>query len=80
MRKTSYSPLTRAEKAAIRRLKTLEATWPDSLWLFSDGNGLNVMKTDDRGERVYREMSRDSAVDPDYLVLTLDIDAEGGDW
>ena len=69
--------LTKDEKKVIKVLKDLEDNWPESLWLFSAGGGLNIMKKDEENRRAYLTSGE---VDPDYIVLTIDIENDGGDW
>jgi hypothetical protein len=77
MNKLLYS-LTKEEKAAISKLKKLAQIWPESLWLFSNGT-LYVMKTNGIGEKE-RAMTQYGGVDPKYIVDTIDIPNDGGDW
>ena len=75
-------PLTAEEKRAIASLKRLAKRWPKSLWLFSNGVSLNVMKTNRKGDQVFGAPSGDrNAVDPRYKVAVLSgIQSDGGDW
>jgi len=68
---------TKEEAAAIRSLKRIAKKWPDTLWLFSANGTLCVMKKNDLGERA---MLSTDGVDPDYLVDSVDIPNDGGDW
>lgn len=68
--------LTRQERNAIRTLKRLETTWPQSLWLFSASGSLHVMKKDANGK-----IPMDGeGISPEFVVATLDIENDGGDW
>ncbi len=73
---------TKAEARAINLLKKAARHWPDSLWLFANGHSLYVMQKRD-GKRAMlhgRYIHREGGVDPDYVVATLDIENDGGDW
>ena len=70
--------LNKDEKAAIDTLKRLSKRWPKSLWLFSASGTLCVMRKDMEGRRV--ELPSHGGVDPDYLVTTVKIENDGGDW
>ncbi len=70
--------LTKQEQSAIDRLKRLAKKWPASLWLFSASGTLCVMKAGENGEQVHRE--DDFGIDPAYLVATVNIMNDGGDW
>ena len=72
--------LTAAEVKAIKALKRVAQTWPKSLWLFSASGSLCVMKKKD-GERVMCSDNRGGqAVDSAYVVDTINILNDGGDW
>lgn len=69
--------LTDAEKSAIRSLKRLSKKWPDTLWLFSASGSLAVMRCDDNGDHAHVS---GGSLDPAYLLETIDIPNDGGDW
>jgi hypothetical protein len=69
--------LTREEKNAIQTLKRLAKRWPASLWLFSGNGELNVMRYTEDGDRGRRW---EGSIDPEYIVATIKIDNDGGDW
>lgn len=69
--------LTEKEKQAIKRLKELAETWPDSLWLFADGHTLSVMRKH-IGAKMVTHFG--GGYDPDFVVAEIDIDNDGGDW
>lgn len=76
--------LTPEEIKAIAALKRVAKIWPESLWLFSASSTLNVMKKRD-GEHIMKlgtSTSRSSSggVDPDYIIDTINIESDGGDW
>jgi hypothetical protein len=77
---SKYIPLTNEENKAIRALKKLEAIWPRSLWLFSASGSLCVMKKNADGEQAFRETARGDGVDQAFIVATIDIENDGGDW
>ena len=64
------------EKKAVAALKRLAARWPKTLWLFTNGT-LYVVKTKD-GKRVMTE--RGCAVDEKFIVTSVDIPSDGGDF
>jgi len=68
---------TMTEEQAIRALKKLAKRWPSSLWLFSAGGTLTVMRTGIDGQMF---VSSHGGVDPDYTVTTIDIPNDGGEW
>jgi len=68
--------LTKEEEKAIKSLQRVAAKWPNSLWLFSASGSLMVMKNKDGGAA----KTNSGGVDPDYIVGTIDIDNDGGDW
>ena len=76
--------LSKEEKSAINRLKSLAKVWPDSLWLFSASGSLCVMKKDKNGNKAYLPMSdledNGGGVDDEYTITTIDIENDGGDW
>jgi len=72
--------LTPEEEKAIRMLKKLEKQWPKSLWLFSASGSLNVMRCDENGEQVMQPNADGGGVDQNYVITTIDIPNDGGDW
>jgi hypothetical protein len=70
-------PLTAEEKNAIRTLKALANRWPASLWLFSAGGTLHVMRNNREGRRVVDESG---SMDRDASITTVNIPNDGGDW
>lgn len=69
--------ITKEEESAIKALKKLARKWPKSLWLWSGSGTLWIMKCKPdgtRGETLF------GAVDPDYIVDSVDITNDGGDW
>ena len=70
--------LTKEEKNAINTLKRLEKRWPDSLWLFSANGTLCVMRHGKNGEQVHTGTGE--GVDSEYIITTINIHNDGGDW
>jgi len=70
--------LTPEEKRAIRTLKVLEKIWPKTLWLFSNGMSISIMRTNERGE--HATLSERGGMDQEYIVDSVDINNDGGDW
>lgn len=64
------------ENEVIKMLKRLEEKWPNSLWIFATGEELNILRTVD-GKRVYKD---DGSVDESYIVDSVNIPSDGGDW
>ncbi len=72
--------LTEEEKKAIRALKRVAKIWPDSLWLFSGAGTLCVMRKGENNDRVILSGTFQGGFDSDYVIATIDIDNDGGDW
>ena len=68
---------TPEEAKAIKEFKALAKRWPKSLWLFSASGGLHVMHKDADGTHAHLP---NCGIDPAYIVDTIDIDNDGGDW
>jgi hypothetical protein len=64
------------EAKAVTALKRLADEWPESLWIFTNGQRLYVMRNVD-GKRV---MNKSGGVDPDHTVAAINIPSDGGDW
>ena len=69
--------LAHEEKRAIAALKRVAKKWPGSLWLYSASGTLNVMKKKEDGERAITSIG---GVNSDYIVTSIDISNDGGDW
>ena len=69
--------LTPEEQRAIDSLKRLAKRWPASLWLFSNGMQIYIMKKDDKGNH---SITPEGGIDSAYVVDSVQIDADGGDW
>jgi len=65
------------EKTAIKRLNELANGWPRGLWIYSADGRLYVMRCGKDGEQV---MNGWGGVDQDYVVDTISIPSDGGDW
>jgi hypothetical protein len=70
--------LTKEEEKAISALKRVEKIWPESLWLFSGSGTLWVMKTKPGDGHVH--LKGGGGIDPQYIVTSIDISNDGGDW
>lgn len=68
---------TDAERDAIRALRRLAKTWPKSLWLFSASGSLCVMRARQDGNHY---TTQDGGIDPDFVLATINIPNDGGDW
>lgn len=68
---------TAQETKAIAGLKTLAKRWPKSLWLFSASGTLCVMQRGPDGERAHTSAG---GVDEAYVLATINIPNDGGDW
>lgn len=69
--------ITKKEESAVNALRKVAKKWPKSLWLFSASGTLCVMKY--KSDRT-RGITRFGGVDQDYIVDTIDIANDGGDW
>ena len=69
--------LTPEERRAISSLKRLAKRWPKSLWLFSAGGSLHVMRRGPDGDFA---KTSNGGNDPDYELDTIYIPNDGGDW
>jgi len=76
--------LTKDEEKAVKALKRLATKWPKSLWLFSASGTLTVMKKNNDGEKAIvpgrAGRNGEGAFDPDYIVDSIKIENDGGDW
>ena len=73
--------LTQEEKRAIKALERLEEIWPDSLWLYSAGGTLWVMKKDqDEIGHFYPAYNKFDSVDSDYAIKLININNGGNGW
>lgn len=68
---------TAAEKAAISELRAIARRWPKTLWLFSASGTLCVMRRDPGGDPHHLQ---NGSVDPAYVLATIAIPNDGGDW
>lgn len=68
---------TLEEMKAIRSLRRLAKRWPKSLWLFSASGSLCVMRALPDGGSAHVS---GSGVDPTFVLDTIDIPNDGGDW
>lgn len=69
--------LTKAEELAIELLNKAARHWPESLWIFAADNQLHVMKKDASGKIA---MKSDGGVDQGFVLESINIEADGGDW
>lgn len=78
------APLTKPEQLAITSLHRLAKHWPKSLWLYSAGGSLCVMKKADGHRAIIPGTaganSPGGGMDPEFVVGTADIENDGGDW
>ena len=65
------------ERRAIRSLQRLARRWPHSLWIWCADGRLYVMR---KGADGGHAMLRTDGVDPAYVLGTVAIEADGGDW
>jgi hypothetical protein len=68
--------LTAEERRAIASLKRLAKRWPPSLWIFCGSGSVCVMRTAEDGSKAHKG----EGVDPAYLVDSVQIPNDGGDW
>ena len=69
--------LTKEERNAINTLKRLEKRWPKTLWLFATGMSISIMRCD---KNEGHAITKFEGMDPDYIVDSVHIDNDGGDW
>lgn len=63
------------EQRLLSRLKRLSREWPEGYWIFVAG-GVHLMRYNDEGQRAYKG----GGVDQDYVVGSVNIPSDGGDW
>ncbi len=72
--------LTKPEKLAIASLKRLAKRWPKTLWLYSAGPSLLVMREPVDGNR-HGSGQREEGMNPDLAITAIEgISRDGGDW
>ncbi|HEY3694110.1 hypothetical protein [Phenylobacterium sp.] len=71
---------TPEERRAIRALKRLAKSWPKSIWLFAGSGDLHIMRAGPDGEHIHGGGGGHEAVDPAYLLDSVSIPNDGGDW
>ena len=74
--------LTPDELKVIKALKRLSKLWPKSLWLYSASGTLTVMRKNDLGDKamINGRGLRGGGFDPDFIVCSIGIENDGGDW
>lgn len=70
--------LTKDEVLAIRALKRVAARWPETLWIFCDGNSMKVCKKNAEGRQAFVPRSGAPAYDHSYIVGEVMIESDGG--
>ena len=65
------------KSTAIKRLKELAKEWPEDLWIFASGGSLHIMQCDKTGSAIITDSG---GYDQNYIVDTVDIPSDGGDW
>lgn len=76
------SLLNQEEKLLLKKLKELEKQWKThgkDLWIFAADGGLNVMLQGGTKRNPNKQMINEG-VNPDNLLLKINITADGGDW
>lgn len=68
---------TAAEAKAIKELHALARRWPKTLWLFSASGSLHVMRALPDGDHAHVS---GGGIDEAYLLDTVNIPNDGGDW
>ncbi len=68
---------TKQETAAILALKKIAKRWPATLWLFSASGTLCVMRSGENGEQ---KVNSTGGMDSEYILDTISIPNDGGDW
>jgi hypothetical protein len=70
--------LTKEERSAINTLIRLERRWPETLWIYTTGNGMHILKCGLDGKHI---MNDQGVPDLDYEVRYITgIDNDGGDF
>jgi len=69
--------LTRREISVILALEKIANRWPSSLWIFSSGEELCIMRLNEDSERA---MTQSGGVDQEYMVASISIPSDGGAW
>lgn len=68
--------LSKEELKTLRRLRKLAKEWPDTLWLFNNGNMYVMRKKPEDGSNMDK-----GGVDRAHLVEIISgMNSEGGDW
>ncbi len=70
--------LTKQEELAIELLKKAARHWPDSLWILAADSRLYVMRKDKNGKKAI--VGRGNGFDPDFILESINVEADGGDW
>ena len=70
--------LSKKDKELIQMLKKLEKAWANTnLWLFVAEGQINIMQGDKDGKQA---MTSSGGVDPEYIVDSVVLPADGGGW
>ena len=75
--------LTKKQKKCIRALEKVAEIWDEELWLYSGSSTLYVMKYGEDEHPVMKKLYKGQqgmGFDEDYIVATIDIPNDGGDW
>lgn len=73
-----YFEPTEEERKAIQRLERATKNWPDSLWLWfqGDGDGLLVMRKNEAGRRIEKHDGHpDPRAEVGHVMRYIEIDA-----
>ncbi len=70
---------TKKEAAAIERLRDALENLPASMWLYAAAGSVHVMKLDKTGQRAMAD-NRSVGYSQDYIVASIDVASDGGDW
>ena len=66
---------------AIQALQQIQKIWPQSLWLYSAGGTLYVMKKKDGDIVMKGGIDKENCgVDDNFIVAKIEIENDGGDW
>lgn len=69
--------VTKKEQKSIDSLKRLSKSWPKSIWIFAADGSLNIMKCNEVNDIAINSVG---GVDQNYLIDTIPIMSDGGDW
>lgn len=70
---------TKEESRFIAALMRVARKCPQSVWLFAADGNLHVMRKKN-GRHAVCDDTAGAGMDQNYIIATINIDADGGDW